>query len=344
MLYRLVASFVIGLSWGLLYTCPQVEARASRCSLRTADKVNTIQPSPAERYLPEAKLSLHRSIPAPPSIPAKKIVIETDLPSVVESKGVFSKTEDNLEPIEADERIRAIEERFEMNVNIEPQNRLSHFRWGFGIMPRILARRHIFLLDWDDTLLPAEVLKIACTVDGRIVVKIHESRIPALAHLEKQIEKLLVVLLSYGDVRIVTNAAEGWIDASAAVAYPNLVTDPRFTRAITFSARGGYQSYSKITSDWKYRAFQAFLKKPLAKGIPLGVFSIGDGPDEREAVIGATFRLKNVLTKVIRINRRLTAEQLAEQLNRIVAYLPSLIRREVGFDSKPEDFAILVGK
>eukprot|EP00929_Paragymnodinium_shiwhaense_P099099 TRINITY_DN6065_c0_g1_i3.p1 TRINITY_DN6065_c0_g1~~TRINITY_DN6065_c0_g1_i3.p1 ORF type:complete len:301 (+),score=48.05 TRINITY_DN6065_c0_g1_i3:343-1245(+) len=100
----------------------------------------------------------------------------------------------------------------------------------------------IILLDWDDTLCPSNWIKKnrpilsffkPCPADKHFQVPLKE--------LEDEVEKVLQLAMTLGQVVIVTNAMEPWVEVSCKNFLPRLM--PLVSRIPTIYARSVYESF-----------------------------------------------------------------------------------------------------
>merc|ERR1719419_1196861 len=94
--------------------------------------------------------------------------------------------------------------------------------------------------------------------------------------------RLLELALQCGRTFIITNAAQGWVEHSAARYAPELLPVLRKMRVI--SARGGYEAlYPNEVGQWKIQAFLEVQQQLDAHLVP-NLISIGDSNYEMNAM------------------------------------------------------------
>ena len=139
----------------------------------------------------------------------------------------------------------------------------------------------LIILDWDDTLFPTSwVVKNKINLrDARVKSKLSF----LFGTLDKILKRLLTMLLSHGDVIIITNAMPEWVDTSLTV-LP--MTEKIMREHIdVVSARKLYQ-YRVETIDWKKHAFRThFSKFYQDRDGYQNIISAGDAEYERRALI-----------------------------------------------------------
>merc|ERR1719271_83692 len=143
----------------------------------------------------------------------------------------------------------------------------------------------LVIVDWDDTVLPTSYLDQEGIL--RSPENIPDALWADLRKYAKRVEKTFEILSAHGQVVIVTNAKEGWIDATCARFLPSL--------AATISAvpRMSAQPYevdaldvpteSRLTA-WKEDAFHMLAEMYFEEPAGQPVFSLGDSMYERNAV------------------------------------------------------------
>ncbi len=102
-----------------------------------------------------------------------------------------------------------------------------------------------------------------------------------LKYLEKATKKLLEVSLSYGQVFIITNAADGWIEYSTKKYMPSVKEPLKSVRII--SARTTFEhKFPGDSHEWKMQAFLQTLKE-LELGAITNLVALGDSNIEMDA-------------------------------------------------------------
>jgi len=121
----------------------------------------------------------------------------------------------------------------------------------------------ITFLDWDDTILPSSYLHNRG--DHLTGAEFLES----LDKIQQRAVQILSLALSVGDVLVVTNAEQGWVELSCRKYYPALI--PFLERLTVISARSKYDTdYPENPFLWKLHAFSNslstndFVRKLLA--------------------------------------------------------------------------------
>ena len=180
------------------------------------------------------------------------------------------------------------------------------------------------IFDWDDTLLCSSWLASeGLRLDSP--VEIPEEARAQLRVLESYVIKLLGRALELGEVHLVTNAENGWIELSARRFIPAVV--PYLSCVKIISARSTYERmFPDQPHMWKVEAFRkqigesmeaAKIRRP---GVAAwNILSFGDSIHEREALYTVTQNVSNVQTKSVKFVERPTIEQLQRQLQVILS-------------------------
>jgi hypothetical protein len=180
---------------------------------------------------------------------------------------------------------------------------------------KILKENTLFILDWDDTLFPTNwVIKNNITF---------QQKNPKLTNiyvwfnkLDKTLSKLLNVLLSMGNVIIITNAMTIWIKISSQF----LPLTSRILKHIkVISARDLYESVTSDANIWKIMTFKTEIPK-IIKNDFINVISVGDADYEYNALVNFYNydKYKNKLLKSIKFVKVPTNEQIIEQISILI--------------------------
>ncbi len=205
---------------------------------------------------------------------------------------------------------------------------------------------HCIIVDWDDTLMATTQLM---TFIQQQTTKNEEcpSNQPikfnhcnysdfncvyqeALNLLEIRIVTFLAVLQRLGDVYIVTNSEQGWVQMSCKQYLPSVWN--HISNIPIISARTTYEStYPKDFYMWKLMAFQSCIQ-PHHKIL----MSFGDSPIDHKAAED-TGILKNVQVKNIKFSMCPDITLLNAQLGLIISFLPKIYEHSTdsGFSVLP---------
>jgi len=179
--------------------------------------------------------------------------------------------------------------------------------------------RALIIFDWDDTLLSSSFLS---SKGYRLDTAMPpcEEMDSQLKQLEHSVTALLTLALKYGDVNIVTNAENGWVQLSAQKFLPGVV--PLLSQVTVISARSTYeQSFPNSPLQWKLEAFRSRMNAVVNEK-EQHIISFGDSHVEREAVRTVTRGISSVSAKSIKFAERPTADQLRRQLDLVHSCFP----------------------
>lgn len=181
-----------------------------------------------------------------------------------------------------------------------------------------MTQKTVIFIDWDDTLLCSTFLSgRGLQLDSDIAESdaIHRD----LKELEICVSQLLHSAKKFGDVHVVTNAEEGWVELSAKKFIPGVLHALRGIKVL--SARSTYEGRDPSPLKWKYWAFQDKLQQYFPSvdhdGVYKNIISFGDSFVEREAVRLVTRGFSNISTKSVKFHEKPSMEQLRRQLELI---------------------------
>jgi len=116
----------------------------------------------------------------------------------------------------------------------------------------------VIIFDWDDTICPTTFCVTKANVDTSSELPQHIQNI--FDELCKCAEKLLIESSKHGEVIIITNGEEGWVEYSAKCFVPKLI--PILEGIKVVSARSEYESFfPKMSLCWKAAAFAHEVNK-----------------------------------------------------------------------------------
>lgn len=189
----------------------------------------------------------------------------------------------------------------------------------------------VIFLDWDDTLLCSSYLSgEGIRLDSDISDR-HEL-LEQLKDFETNVIDVLKLALSFGDVTIVTNAENGWVELSAKKFLPNVV--PLIEKLSVISARSTYeQTFPDSPLQWKLSVFQQQLGQIGVANIAKlkSVVSFGDSYVERAAILKAT-KFLECKTKSIKFAERPSIEQLKKQLELVANCFEEIVSHQENLD------------
>jgi len=176
------------------------------------------------------------------------------------------------------------------------------------------SSKTVIVFDWDDTLL--------CTS----AIRKSECSLYQLGVLESKVQAVLSIAKSLGDVVIVTNGQQDWVQESAKLFMPQLV--PMLEGMTIVSARALYEDeYPDDPVMWKCAAFKQLVTGRDATG--LNLVALGDQVPELHAacLIGDT--MGDAMVKIVKMSEGPSIMELAGQLCRLECELSSIVDAEV---------------
>ena len=190
----------------------------------------------------------------------------------------------------------------------------------------------ITFLDWDDTLLATSALTHYGFLLGSKPPTGEIAKILKL--LEESTINLITLLLTRGEVIIVTNAEDRWVQMSAAKWMPKVATI--LSKVSIISARSTYRhKFPDSPLKWKFHAFHEKLTHILSTKDPNNikhVISFGDSHVEREAIRAVTQRFPNVIVKSLKFIERPSMGQLYYQHGTVIKSLDAIFNSEITLD------------
>ena len=188
--------------------------------------------------------------------------------------------------------------------------------------PNMKPKQHnsIIIFDWDDTLLPTSFL----TPGGIFNENMNLSDIEKekLLKLEQAVFKLLTEAVEKGNVYIITNAGNGWVEYSANRFYPSII--PLLEKIKIISARGEYEKiFPGNSRQWKIEAFLN-LQKSINIKLVTNIICIGDSLFEMEAgrILASKFTVAFI--KTIKFREAPKLDELLKQLKLVCVQFDSI--------------------
>jgi len=175
------------------------------------------------------------------------------------------------------------------------------------------SRRHnsLIIFDWDDTILPTSFLTPRGIFDDKNELNPKDQA--RIHKLEETVKNLLSVAVKNGDIYIITNAGEGWVQFSANKYYPSVVEILNKIKVI--SARSLYESkYPNDSKKWKIEAFLN-IKKNVNNDLITNIICLGDSVFEMEAGRILASKFIHAVIKTIKFRENPKPEELNKQLN-----------------------------
>ena len=184
------------------------------------------------------------------------------------------------------------------------------------------SKRHnsLIIFDWDDTLLPTSFLSTRGIFEEKN--ELNEKDQGKINKLENSVKKLLTIALSKGDVYIITNAGDGWVEFSSEKYYPNI--KELLDKIEIISAREKYaEKYPEQSSKWKIEAFLN-LKKRLNDDLITNIICVGDSVFEMEAGRILASKFIHAVIKTIKFREKPKPDELNKQLNLVLNQFNSI--------------------
>jgi hypothetical protein len=171
----------------------------------------------------------------------------------------------------------------------------------------------LIIFDWDDTLLCSSAINLQQWSESQLEV------------LCETVETTLRAAMELGEVMIVTNGVDWWVDDSCRRFLPRLL--PLLGRVRVKSARHDYESiFPGDPFAWKREAFKDILG-PRPKATNLVV--LGDSFSEIYAAHGALHCMADSsLVKTVKFKEHPSANELIGQLRRVSAEMSSLVSQD----------------
>ena len=207
----------------------------------------------------------------------------------------------------------------------------------------IIPRKTIIIFDWDDTLLPSHFLQINGLRSKSKLPKGANARTTPLNQVEKtkillglrKLEHIINNLLftaiqcvGVGNVIIITNAEQGWVEMSCFNFLPNIVKILRNCRII--SARSTFEKqYPSSTIEWKRRAIKLVIDQLCQTDININKISAFKPIDNNEQKIEET-----KLDDITNTNTNTTInmnDKIIDNLH-VISFGDSMVERQAVFD------------
>ena len=188
--------------------------------------------------------------------------------------------------------------------------------------PNMKPKQHnsIIIFDWDDTLLPTSFLTPGGVFNENM--KIPKIEVEKLLKLEQAVLKLLTEAVEKGNVYIITNAGDGWVEYSAKRFYPSIM--PILEKIQIISARGQYEKiFPGNSRQWKIEAFLN-LQKSLNITLVTNIICIGDSLFEMEAGRILASRFTEAFIKTIKFREAPKLDELLKQLKLVCVQFGSI--------------------
>ena len=172
----------------------------------------------------------------------------------------------------------------------------------------------LIIFDWDDTLMCTSYLTPNGYLDETVALSQRTS--VKIKALERCVQNLLSISLDKGDVYIVTNAEEGWVEYSTERFFPTVLH--LLKRIKVISARAMCESaFPNDVAKWKVEAFKSIVNKFDNDRIT-NIICVGDSFNELNAGKKVAKTFKNACIKTIKFKQNPDIDDLKMQLNLVI--------------------------
>jgi hypothetical protein len=180
----------------------------------------------------------------------------------------------------------------------------------------------VVIFDWDDTFLPSTELYNLMQVQGCTAIdcKLNPKQLEDMRNIDKLCLELLErIIKSRIDIVVVTNAENGWIEATAPVFLPLIYNFLVDSCTPVISAASLYKSKKSSTIEWKYYTFLDFFESSPTTYKEM--ISIGDSLCEKQATLwieeyrGEISILPNVYSTIKMVDKPTTSKILEQFVN-----------------------------
>ena len=178
--------------------------------------------------------------------------------------------------------------------------------------PSIKGKTHntLILFDWDDTLLCTTFLTKNGVYDENLILNDKEKE--KVSKLEFSVLKLLTLAIKKGNVYIITNAGQGWVEYSCEKYYPSVFKLLKKINII--SARGEYEKlYPNDSRKWKIQSFLN-MQKFFNLNLVTNIICLGDSFIEIDAGHILASKFTQAFIKTVKFRESPKPEELNKQL------------------------------
>ena len=175
----------------------------------------------------------------------------------------------------------------------------------------LIKNNTIFIFDWDDTLFFTTHINPS---ENNTFFYESQTEKKFMNRIEFYVSEILNKALSKGEVVIITNSGDGWVNACAEFYYPNLI--PILKKINIISARDLYEKkYPSDPQTWKIKAFND-LKNifNFEKCSASNIICIGDNNYEIIAAKKLGEEFKNCIVKTIKFREKPNLKELIKQI------------------------------
>ncbi len=172
------------------------------------------------------------------------------------------------------------------------------------------SRKHqsVIIFDWDDTLLCTSFLLKLGVIDTNSEV------MKSISPLDDAGAQLLLKAVASGEVFIVTNSEEGWVEYSGKFFMPKTLDVIVKNNIQIISARTRFQRrFPTDNHRWKQEAFME-LKKRYDTNVITNLICLGDSNIEMDAAHMMAKHFAQVMTKTVKFKENPQPEELLKQI------------------------------
>ena len=212
--------------------------------------------------------------------------------------------------------MKMIQEKTSNQMRQEYLNRLVNMK----ILKLEPAKKHqtILIFDWDDTLLCTSFVK-----ENEDFLP-HETIVELLEALDQASSDLISKATEYGEVFIITNADEGWVEESAGTLLPRVLEVLQEKNIKIISARKGYESrYPSEVGRWKMEAFLS-IKRYFDSQVITNIICIGDQLTEIDAAYLLAQQFNRSIIKTIKFKERPKPDELVKEVKLVINKLEGI--------------------
>jgi len=197
----------------------------------------------------------------------------------------------------------------------------------------------LIFIDWDDTLFPTDWVQSSnVNLDSP-----NNTTIEMFHELDKLITDMIVNMIMLGNVLLVTNGSQGWVDKCLRILpnFKEIVDDDIIT---VTSARDLHQ-HNHQTKEWKRLTFQMFFNEHISdlEG-EHHILSFGDSSHEHEALM--ELKEHNIVNNQKRILKSVkfikdpSLNQLVNQLELVRMLHEDIIQKETDHVFELKEFIL----
>jgi len=187
------------------------------------------------------------------------------------------------------------------------------------------VKRTLLVFDWDDTLFPTASIVAGMGMHGEFpdMNKMPETMRMAFGAIEVTVRELLIQSMTLGTTIIVTNAIDGWVEATAGHYLPSLV--PILEKMRIISARSRYEmQFPDDPHRWKARTF-VDVQRELHPDTVMNMVACGDADYEIEAAHALQRNMKQCVIKTVKFKPAPTPQYLLTELKYVSKQVSKLV-------------------